>query len=225
MKKLLVILAVIGMFLLPAALAEETPGDAAPLTGDWYTVINGTAIRLSFAEDGTYTLDAAGRDPVTGTWEAQDGGLCLDGVQPPEITVAGDLLEWAGQGLYFSREPAETYTPAEPLAELPKGILNGYWVCAYEDRNGAAVPAADQDDLFVEGRSAILGGPELGDTLVRLNREDGALAGDTEIGHVRIELQQDDLLRLTITGADGTTQIRYMVRATSPVVGDPYVEE
>ena len=225
MKKLLAILVVLGMLLLPGAMAEETTGDAAALTGDWYTIINGTCIRLNFAEDGTYTLAAAGRDPVAGTWEAQDGSICLDGVRPPEITAAGDLLEWTGQGVYFSREPVESYTPADLLAELPKGILNGYWVCAYADRNGAAVPAADGTDLYVEGQTVILGGPELGDTMVRLNTETGALAGDTESGYVRIGMQQDDMLRLTITGPDGVTQIRYMIRAISPVVNDPYIEE
>ena len=225
MKKLLVILAVLAMFLLSTAPAEETPGDAAALTGDWYTVIGGTGVRLSFAEDGTYILAAAGRDPVAGTWEAQDGGICLDGVQPPEITAAGELLEWTGQGLYFSREAAETYTPADLLAELPEGILNGYWVCAFTDRNGAAVPSVDQTDLYVEGTSAILGGPVLGDTLVRLNAEAGALAGDTGIGSVRIEMQQDDLLRLTVTSPEGINQVRYLIRAASPVVGDPYIGE
>ena len=220
MKKLFVILLALGLFLIPAALAEEI----STYAGVWYAEQNGMPIQMNLQEGGTYTLLFPGADPIDGTWEEQTGYICLDGVQPPELMVLGENLKWSGTMLFFTQESVETYIPADVIAEAPEGILNGYWQCVFVNRNGTVFPALavqDRTDLYVEGTSAVLGGPVLGDVLVRMTAENGALAGEAEAGAVRIEMQQDELLRLTITGSDGSPQVWYLIRTYSPLIDEP----
>ena len=218
MKKAIAILAVIGLLLVPAALAEEN-ADLSSLTGDWYADLSGMSIQMTLEENGSYELLFPGEEAVGGTWEEQDGYLCLDGELPPEVTVLGDTLQWTDTMVFFTREPVETYTPAEVAAEGSEGLYTGYWQCAYVDRNGTAVPALaaqDRTDLYVEGTSAILGGPSFGDTLVRMAYEDGAMVCEADGASVRMEIQEDCMLRLTVSG-EGKTQTWYMTPAYSPL--------
>lgn len=229
MKKLFVILLALGLFLIPAALAEDISGNMYEShAGVWYAEQTGMPIQMNLQEGGTYTLLFPGSDPLVGTWEEQTGYICLDGVQPPELTVLGENLKWTGATLYFSRNAVETYIPADVMAEAPEGILNGYWQCVFVDLDGTAVPALaipDRTDLYVEGTSAILGGPVLGDILVRMTSDSGALAGEAEIGAVRMEMQLDNLLRMTIIGNDGSRQVWYLIRTYSPLIDEPLVAD
>ena len=220
MKKIFIILVMAALLLIPAALAEENAADSSDLTGAWYAEVNGLPIQMGLAEDGTYTLMFPGIETLEGTWEEQEGYICMDGVLPPEITILGDQLKWTGSPIYFSREEAETYVPAKPKTEIPKSFYEGYWQCAYVDVGGTAVPALvvqDETDLYIEGSSAILGGPSLGDTLVRMTYENGAFSCENDGTAVKIELQEDEFLRLTVSGETGT-QIRYLLPAYSAML-------
>lgn len=87
---------------------------------------------------------------------------------------------------------------------------------------GTLVPAAaleDETDLYVEGYSAILGGPILGDVIVKFEEQGGVLA--TAAGSspsATIVLQQDGLLCLTVTGSETAPQTWYLQRSYSPVL-------
>ena len=84
---------------------------------------------------------------------------------------------------------------------------------------GTPVPVSvlkDETDLLVEDYSAILGGPVLGDVIVKLAEQDGALA--TEHGSLpeaALLLQQDGMLRLTVT-QDTLPKTWYMMRSYPP---------
>ena len=226
MKKSLVILAVIVMILVSAAAAEETN---APLAGSWYSAVNGKPIQMNLAEAGTYMLMIPGMEALEGTWEEQDGFICMDGVQPPEITVLDeDQLKWSASPLYFSREEAVVYAPAGLKTEASRGFYEGYWKSAYVDVGGTAVPAmaeGDETDLFIEGTSAILGGPVLGDTLVRMDFENGAFSCSEGGKTVQIELQEDEFLRLTVTGPDTGEKTWYLLPAYSAFLDREETEE
>ena len=218
MRKFTVILLALGLLLVSAAAAEETA-----LTGVWYAEINGRPVQMELAEDGAYTLMFPGMETLEGTWEEQGGYICMDSVQPPEITVLGDRLKWTGSPLFFSREETETYTPAEPAEKISEGYYIGYWKSAYVDVDGINVPALamqDRTDLYIEGTSVILRAPALGDVLVRMTLENGALSGSSGGADVKIELLQDGFLRLTVTGTGEGPQTWYMLPAYSALL-DP----
>ncbi len=225
MKKIFMILAVIAMILVSAAAAEETND---PLAGAWYSAVNGKPIQMNLAEAGTYTLMIPGMETLEGTWEAQDGFICMDGVRPPELTILDEnLLKWSASPLFFSREEVKVYAPAETKAETSSDSFEGYWKSSYVDVGGTAVPAmaeGDETDLYIEGTSAILGGPVLGDTLVRMSFENGMLCC-TEGGEmVKIELQEDEFLRLTVTGSDATEKTWYLLPAYSALLDSEATE-
>lgn len=216
MRKLTVILLALGLLLVSAAAAEETA-----LTGVWYAEINGRPVQMELAEDGAYTLMIPGMETLEGTWEEQGDTICMDSVQPPEITVLGDRLKWTGSPLFFTREEPETYAPAEPAATISEGYYIGYWKSAYVDVDGINVPALaiqDRTDLYIEGTSVILGGPELGNVLVRMTLENGVLSGDSDGRDVKIELLQDGFLRLTVAGTGEDPQTWYMLPAYSALL-------
>ena len=99
---------------------------------------------------------------------------------------------------------------------LPAESFAGYWKAAYTDVGGTPVPArllGDETDLYIEGSSAILGGPTLGDTQVKLTWENGALTSDIEGVKVRVQFQADGCLRLTVTGNESAPQTWYMALA------------
>jgi hypothetical protein len=74
--------------------------------------------------------------------------------------------------------------------------------------------AADRTDLYIEGSSAILGGPRFGDTQVKFDFSDGALTCQHAGAQVTLQIQQDGFLRLTTTGPDAA--ILYLLQAPTP---------
>ena len=196
-------------------------------TGDWYAVTDGVPTQLTLNEDGTYAVTNPLSEPVAGTWELADGFVYLDGDRDNPLALNGPVLMLEAAGLYFTRQAPDLYVPAEPAADAPIEAYAGYWQCAYTDVNGTPLPASaagDYADLYVEGSSAVLGGPLFGDAIVRLTYENGALTCENE--GVRVELQylQDGFLRLTVTGSGTAPQVWYLAAAYSAAL-DPEAEE
>ena len=190
----------------------------ADVSGLWYADLDGAVAELSLNADGTYRLAVPLEEEKTGTWKLDDGFIYLDGAAEP------DLATWANGNLmlgdhlaFFTREKPAYYAPADPLPDAPLALFAGYWVCQYVEVNGSPVLAdyaADRTDLYIEGSSAILGGPRFGDTQVKLDFADGAMQCEIGGAQVTIQLQQDGFLRLTTTGPDAA--ILYLLRAPTP---------
>ena len=229
MKKLISMMLCLSMMLLPTAavLAEEAE---TSFTGAWYADLDGIPIQMTIEEDGVYSLQFPGEEPVSGTWEMQENFyLCLDGEQPPEVMILNDRLKWTNTTVFFSREAADrSYKPAEVNGEPTGDMYNGYWKCAYVDVGGTPAPAAtmhDITDLYIEGSSAILGGPAFGDALVRMSFENGEMICENNGSSVQLQMQEDTLLRMTVTEADGTIKTRYLTPAYSPFLDEDGEEE
>ena len=146
--------------------------------------------------------------------EVQDPKL-IESIDPistairPEYCVIGDKLFLNELLTFFSREQQDIYTPAAPTAEIPTEAWRGYWICAYVDVDATAYPASllnDKTDLYLEGTSAILGGPVLCDIQVEMESTDGALVCTAEGITVTLRMQQDNFLRMTMdTGEEAMT--------------------
>ena len=215
-KYIALFLALIVALSAGAALAE------ADVTGQWYMYLGGAAAELSLNSDGTYRLAIPLAEEKTGTWKLDDGFIYLDGAAAPDLATWGEgTLMLGDNAAFFTREKPWVYAPADLFPDAPPALLNGYWVCKYVDVNGSPLPAgyaADRTDLYVEGHSAILGGPVLGDVIVKLVEQDGSLAtGEDSATAATLALQQDGLLRLTVTGSDSAPQTWYLAQASSPL--------
>ena len=215
MKKTLALLLAMALLLASAALAEES------VAGDWYADLGGAAAQLTLKEDGTYLLTIPGSEPLAGEWKAEDGFVYIDGAEEAELWINGEgRLVLAEGGILFNREAPETYAPAEPRENTLLEIFAGYWKSAYVDVDGVPLPARlaeDNTDLYVEGHSAILGGPVFGDKLVTLTYENGALSCEADGLNVLMQCQLDGLLRLTVT-QNGETRTWYLSEAYSPAL-------
>ena len=219
MKRLLEILLLVCILLLSIMLtagAEENPA-----SGCWYADLNGLSVTLTLSADGTYTFAAAilPENNQTGAWELRDGFVYLDGNEYVPLSFNGFTLTQVDLGLLFTREKPMGYIPADIMPDAAVDMFAGYWKAAYADVNGTPVPVAfldDETDLYVDGHSAILGGPTLGDTQVKLISENSALFCDNEGVKAELLLQVDGLLRLTVTGSETMPQTWYLMRVYSP---------
>ena len=220
MKRILAILLAFLLLLAPAALAEAEPVD--PASGTWYADLNGLSLTLSLNGDGSYTLvlpDGIG-EPASGAWVLEDGFVRLDNGSALNV-ISESLLLRMNDDLFFSREPVQYYAPADLLSDVPAELYAGYWKCAYVDLGSAVVPADtvdDRTDLYVEGSSAILGGPVFGDTQVKMDFAAGALSCEQDGAKVVLQIQQDSFLRMTVTGSETVPQVLYMRMAGPPAL-------
>lgn len=213
MKKYIALFLALALMLTTgSALAEED------VTGLWYSDLSGVAAELSLNADGTYRLSVPLEEEKTGTWKLDDGFVYLDGTAIPELATWGENTLMLGDSAgFFTREKPWVYAPDAPRPDAPLDLFAGYWVCQYVDVNGSPLPAdyvSDRTDLYIEGHSAILGGPRFGDTQVKLDFADGAMQCEIGGAQVTIQLQQDGFLRLTNTGPDAA--ILYLLRAPTP---------
>lgn len=215
MKKAFMILAVIMLAIMPICMAEEYS-----LTGTWYASFSDALVQLVLNEDNTYILKISGEEPIHGTWEEQDGYLSLDGVQPPEIIIVNEMIIWREAGLIFGHESTGLYyTPAETTNELSPERIGGYWKSTLIDEDGVAIPAGfvnDKTDLYIDGNGVILGGPVFGDVLVKAAYRNGTLTCEKDGKTIQLQLQQDGIMRLTLSG-EGENKIWYMVHADTAV--------
>ena len=194
-----------------------TGKDRLGVAGRWFIGLGGTAVELDLKEDGTYALTAPGAPVRSGTWTVDGSFLYMDGASEPDLAVRDEnTLTTIDESVFLTREKPFVYAPADPAENTPAELFAGYWKAAYTDVGGTPVPArllGDETDLYIEGSSAILGGPTLGDTQVKLTWESGALASDTEGVKVRMRIQADGCLRLTVTGNESAPQTWYMALA------------
>lgn len=222
MKRVIALALSLLLLLFPAAPAEELPEDvpeAVSAAGDWYADLNGVPLRLTLDPDGSYerALPSALGGPVRGAWEERDGFVILDGdMSSPLDLVSGTFMTGAGGGLCFTREAPRTYVPADISENVTAPFRDGYWVCAYADADGPALPAralGETSDLYIEGTAVALGGPRFGDVFYRFEEADGALSAEVNGARVTIALQKDGLLRLNVSGESGITL--YLARAAA----------
>ena len=218
MKRVFAAILAFLLFLAPAALAEEDPAGSA--AGDWYADLNGFSLTLSLKEDGSYTLalPAGIGEPASGTWTFDGGFVRLDSGAVLSL-VSESLLLRTGDDLFFTREPVQYYAPADLLPGVPAELFAGYWKCGYADLGEAVVPASALDswtDLYVEGTSAILGGSYFGDTQVKMEFADGAMSCGRDGMQVTLQIQQDGVLRMTVTGSETAPPVLYLTAVQLP---------
>ena len=222
MKKMLMILLAALLLCLPfSALAEGDDATPPPLPeepeleplpdaflplerrvlGDWYGDYAGLVFSLSLAEDLNYAAVFPGAEPKTGQWALTDGYIVLDENERDSLLPLSGGLLWGD--LLLTREKPEAYVPAEVLADAEEGAFDGFWKSQYVVvGEGVLYAAALGEDayVYIEGTRVALGGSRFGNVIRTFRYEDGALVLDEEGLTVRIELQQDGLLRLTDGG-------------------------
>lgn len=183
----------------------ETVVEPAPEI--WYGRVGLSELCLVLSHDGSYTLTVAGQEQA-GTWTTNGGDIFLDGEETASLFRLGSALSFPEAGIALTAEEPElgTYTPAELMADAPGELLNGYWKSLYVESGGVLLFASqigDRTDLYVESLQAVLGGPLFGDVLVDMTEQDGALTCTKDGCTITLALQQDGLLRLTLTTQDG----------------------
>lgn len=188
--------------------ASELPLDERVL-GDWYASFEGLMLKLSLSEDGAYVLNIPGEEPQRGTWELSDESMVvLDGDDAGALLPVDDTLQWKARQVFFRREAPTTYQPAEVYAGAKEGDFDGYWksqFIAVGDGTMLASAFGEATDIYIEGQRAALGGPLFGDVIVDMELKDGALTYAAEGVTVVLALQQDGLLRLTMTADEPVT--------------------
>lgn len=197
----------------------EEPDEKAMVLGAWYGLLPGAYFKLELTEDLKYTVTFLGGDgeDLTGTWSYEDGRITLDNEDHPSFYADEEVLYWPDADVLLSREEPELYTPQELVTELPEGAFDGYWKSVYVDLDGLIVPSelvGDETDLFIKESRAALGGPLFGDVILDLEKADCALIAKGGEGEdavaVRIELQEDHLLRMTLEFEEDDLLVIYM---------------
>ncbi len=223
MKKLSAVFLAFILLCSSASPAESVPDSpAAAVLGDWYAGFSGVPLHLVLNGDGTYELllPAAFGESLSGTWEADDIFISLDGSEL--ALISSDLLVWRENDLTFTRNVPLTYTPAEIFADAPQEAYEGYWKCFCVDSDGFAVPAAaigETTDLYMEGTMAALGGPRFGDVFQSFTFDGGVYTADFSGRTLTLAFQADGFLRLSIAGEDSET-VLYMMSAHYPAPGE-----
>ena len=191
---------------------EPMPESFYPLErrilGDWYADFEGLALTLSLSEDGGYALFVPGQAAMEGVWALLDGYVTLDDGEGGTLLPVDGVLYWAGPELLFTRDLPETYVPAEAVSDTQAGDFDGYWksqFIAVGDGTLFASAIGDKTDVYIDGTSVALGGPLFGDVLVGMELRDGTLCDEAGNVSVTLTLQQDGLLRLSLSGEKALT--------------------
>ena len=210
MKKTIALFLAIALVLSAAAALSETD-----ISGLWYADLGGVTAELTLNADGSYHLAVPLEEEKTGTWKLDDGFVYFDGANTPGLATWDEstmiLGDFAGA---FTREKPRFYTTADVITDAPVSLFAGLWRSAYTVQDGAALPAGYSDDntlIYIEETRALLKGGPFGYRIVDLTLENGALVfSDDEIS-VRLEMQQDAFLRLTVE-REGLSEVRIMAR-------------
>ena len=199
-----------------AEIEEETyelmPEEELPLAlrlpGDWYAGYGGLVLNLRLSEDGSYTLRIPGQDDKTGTWALSEGYLVLDGNEDDAIMPMNGRLCWQSTNLVLSREAPDTYVPAGINTQAQLGDMDGYWMShfvAVGDGTMLSSELGENTDIYIKGSRVALGGPLFGDIIVDADFNGGVLTYEAEGISVTLGLQDDGLLRMTMTGSEPVT--------------------
>ncbi len=189
---------------LTPALAEEIPEAPAPSPlGDWYGEYGGMPLQLTLREDGVYSLSYPGlpASAQEGKWTMDEGYVFLNGEEAAPLSFDGDRLSLSSLGLYFTREEIAPYVPGEINSQAALEAFAGAWRSAYILTKGAALPAKllkDDTRIYVEDARAALMGKLFGQMIVDLAFENGALTCEDGGLSLRMEMQADFLLRMTV---------------------------
>ncbi len=187
------------------------------VSGEWFAEYAGAVLTLTLAEDGSYTAAFPGAEAHTGTWEAKDGVVVLDGDENDPLLPVGDVLRLESRGMLFSREKPECYAPANVVSGAKAGSFDGYWKSYYTAAGEGTVLSAaigEDTELYIEGTTVGVNGALLGLAQYEGTVENGALTFAADRGTVTLELQEDGLLRLTVSG--GTPAVLYLMPAAIP---------
>ena len=196
---------------------EPLPEEYLPLServlGEWYADEAGLVITLALTEEG-YTLFVPGTDAQTGKWEAKDGMLVLGGDEQNPLTPIGDVIRFDAMDLLFTREMPMTYVPAEVIADAKEGSFDGFFKAQFVAvGDGTILAAAVEEDAFVyiEGTNVALGGTRFGNVIKVFTAAPGVLTLAEDDLNVKLELQQDGFLRMTLPDA-----VIYLIPAVVP---------
>ena len=216
MKKILTVILAVLLLGSCSAWAEETTAavpEATDPAGTWYGETNGFVITLMLAEDGTYTASIAGTETAQGSWVLKDGAVILDGDSTAALTLIGETLSNADNGLLLFRTEPEVYVPA-PLTAVKaietKNVratldFDGAWKSAYLLMDGTAIPAAvlgDNTILYIEAGRVMILGDVFGDIAADFSFEDDALRLEEEDLAFLIQMQEDGYARFTVTAGE-----------------------
>ena len=196
------------------------PEDGSELTGKWYGMANSMTIILDLKADGNYEIQFAG-ERKEGSWTYEDGIVILDGEEGIELPLMGDALVWDDELLSREEDPDDRYIPADVLTgdRVAQEDFNGYWISWYVIVNGEAVRSdelGDVTDIYVEDGKAALGGDIFGDVAVDMTYSDGALifaAGEVTL---TLQLQEDDFMRMILSGISEGDLIIYLLPEEDP---------
>ncbi len=189
-----------------AALAEaEAQREEDPVpspVGEWYALDDGLAVTLTLKEDGSYVLvyPALPEERTEGAGTLDDGFVYLDLDEDAVFSFDADRLACHWLNLSFTREPAEAYTPAAVLTDALPEMFEGAWLTVYTLEDGAALPQSwleDDTRIYVEQDIAVLTGSLFGELFSGFSFENGALVFQADGISLRMEMQEDSLLRLT----------------------------
>lgn len=189
-----------------AALAEaEAQREEDPVpspVGEWYALDDGLAVTLTLKEDGSYVLvyPAFPEERSEGAWTLDDGFVYLDLDEDAVFSFDADRLACHWLNLSFTREPVEAYTPAAVLTDALPEMFEGAWLTVYTLEDGAALPQSwleDDTRIYVEQDIAVLTGSLFGELFAGFSFENGALVFQADGISLRMEMQEDSLLRLT----------------------------
>lgn len=173
---------------------ESLPAEYLPLServlGEWYADEAGLVITLALTEEG-YTLSVPGTDAQTGKWEAKDGVIVLNGDEQNPLTPIGDVIADAKEGSF-------------------DGFFKAQFVAMGE---GTILAAAAEEDayVYIEGTNVALGGTRFGNVIKVFAAAPGALTLAEPDLSVKLELQQDGFLRMTLSDA-----VIYLMPAVVP---------
>ena len=188
---------------------EPLPDEMKPLaeriTGEWFADFAGLAIRLTLREDGSYTLSIPGETPRTGKWETADGLLLLDGNADDALMPVSGVLCWDNADLLFTREAPQCYVPAEVFTDAKEGAFDGWWKAQFVGVGEGTILAAalDEDtELYIEGTKIAFTGARFGSAIADGKAANGVFSFTAGDAGVKLELQSDGFLRLTLAGAE-----------------------
>ena len=196
---------------------DPLPAEYLPLEervlGEWYADEAGLVITLTLTEEG-YMLSVPGTDAQTGKWEAKDGMIVLDGDEQNPLTPIGDVIRSDALDLLFTREMPTVYVPADVIADAKEGSFDGFFKAQFVAvGEGTILAAAAEEDayVYIEGTNVALGGTRFGNVIKVFTAAPGALTLAESDLSVKLEIQQDGFLRMTLPDA-----VIYLMPAVVP---------
>ena len=168
--------------------------------GYWYADKAGLLVTLELNEDG-FSLSVPGSESLTGDWEAKDGEIVLNGDEENPLLPINDVIFFDTLDLLFTREMPAVYVPAEIITDAREGSFDGFFKAQFVAVSGGTILAnvLDEDTIvYIEGTNVALGGTRFGNVIKVFSAATGALTLSEDVLNVKLELQQDSFLRMTL---------------------------